>query len=444
MLRSRPLAIALAAALAVLCALPLPALAERVSVPERVVSYSWPASGAPVTGCWLRGAQVLDADDAVNVCTASGCPGTWASLAAVGGPVAAVDVTVADADENYTGTTVEAILAELPAAIQGLVDSVVGAVAGDLAGHIGATPGAHAASAISLLDTGDDYEATDVEGALAEVIGAVQTTYGIADGAATTAAAAIPKSLATAADQYLYSTAAGVWAAGTAGASTLLGKGAIGAVTALSASEARTILNVTDGAQPTNATTVGAAGALMTGSCGAANTFWGCTGMGTSGVRTTAQTRASLGIDFKTGSLCPTIDAPDGSNNNVAVDTCVADGVEVYTTLTGNAAGQDRASCHSLYVEAAATAWESITLRYKVSGGGAAVLLKIYDADDPIGTPCYTSASSTSTSYATITAGAVNLAGCTLPVGGFVRVCAFCNVGTAEVCTIGAAIKDVE
>ena len=63
-------------------------------------------------------------------------------------------ISVADADELLTATTVEAALAELHA---------------DVTDHTGDTSAAHAASAISIADSGEIITATDVEGALAEL-----------------------------------------------------------------------------------------------------------------------------------------------------------------------------------------------------------------------------------------------------------------------------------
>ena len=63
-------------------------------------------------------------------------------------------ISVADAGDLLTATTVEAALAELHA---------------DVTNHTGDTSAAHAASAISIADSGEIITATDVEGALAEL-----------------------------------------------------------------------------------------------------------------------------------------------------------------------------------------------------------------------------------------------------------------------------------
>ena len=63
-------------------------------------------------------------------------------------------ISVADAGDLLTATTVEAALAELHA---------------DGTNHTGDTSAAHAASAISIADSGEIITATDVEGALAEL-----------------------------------------------------------------------------------------------------------------------------------------------------------------------------------------------------------------------------------------------------------------------------------
>lgn len=63
-------------------------------------------------------------------------------------------ISVADAGDLLTATTVEGALAELHA---------------DVTNHTGDTSAAHAASAISIADSGEIITATDVEGALAEL-----------------------------------------------------------------------------------------------------------------------------------------------------------------------------------------------------------------------------------------------------------------------------------
>ncbi len=69
-------------------------------------------------------------------------------------PLPASQVTIVDADDHYSTTTVEGALDE---------------IGDDLAAHLADTSDAHDASAISLLDSANDFTATDVEGALAEI-----------------------------------------------------------------------------------------------------------------------------------------------------------------------------------------------------------------------------------------------------------------------------------
>lgn len=66
-----------------------------------------------------------------------------------------------------------------------------------------------------------------------------------------------------AANSILYATTAGVPVALTVGASTVVGRAAGGAIVALTATQLRTIANVEDGADVTDAANVAAAGALM-------------------------------------------------------------------------------------------------------------------------------------------------------------------------------------
>jgi uncharacterized protein YqgV (UPF0045/DUF77 family) len=71
----------------------------------------------------------------------------------------AAELPVVDAGNNYAATDVESALAEVMDALQA---------------HEADTTDAHDASAISVLDSGNNYVATDVEAALAEVMDAVQ------------------------------------------------------------------------------------------------------------------------------------------------------------------------------------------------------------------------------------------------------------------------------
>ncbi|HSX22671.1 MAG TPA: hypothetical protein VLE97_07875, partial [Gaiellaceae bacterium] len=74
---------------------------------------------------------------------------------------AASAITIADAANDFTATNVEDALAELQS------DAEADATA--LSDHLADTSDAHDASAISILDTANDFAATDVEGALAEL-----------------------------------------------------------------------------------------------------------------------------------------------------------------------------------------------------------------------------------------------------------------------------------
>lgn len=73
-------------------------------------------------------------------------------------------ISVADTGGNFTGTNVEAVLAELHV---------------DITAHVNDTSAAHAASAISVADSGGNFTATDVEAALAELTSA--STINITD-----------------------------------------------------------------------------------------------------------------------------------------------------------------------------------------------------------------------------------------------------------------------
>lgn len=84
------------------------------------------------------------------------------------GAHAASAISVADSGLLYTATEVEAALAEvMTQANAGVSDAATAQSTAD--NHISDTSAAHAASAISILDTNNKYTATDVEAALEEV-----------------------------------------------------------------------------------------------------------------------------------------------------------------------------------------------------------------------------------------------------------------------------------
>jgi len=72
-------------------------------------------------------------------------------------------ISVLDSGNKYTATDVEAALAE----VKTLADAA--ATAANLTAHLNDTSDAHDASAISVLDAGGDLTATNVEDALAEI-----------------------------------------------------------------------------------------------------------------------------------------------------------------------------------------------------------------------------------------------------------------------------------
>ena len=89
----------------------------------------------------------------------------------------------------------------------------------------------------------------------------------------------------------------------TVSASTFVGRKATGGISAMTAAEARTILNVTDGADVTNASNVSAAGALMK-SLFTAGTFTYATNNATPEAKTASEVRSILNV-------------ADGANNYV-------------------------------------------------------------------------------------------------------------------------------
>lgn len=82
-------------------------------------------------------------------------------IADTSGAHAASAISVLDTANDFTATDVEGALAELQS------DHEADATA--LSDHISDSSAAHAASAISIADSGNDFTATDVEGALAEL-----------------------------------------------------------------------------------------------------------------------------------------------------------------------------------------------------------------------------------------------------------------------------------
>lgn len=148
----------------------------------------WPAVTRTRPG-WLTsegaliGTTVSSADGEVTVSDVTGGVGGGG-----GGSVAAADVSIADAANDFTATNVESALAEL----QSDAETDVAA----LAAHLADTSDAHDASAISILDTANDFTATDVEGALAELQSDAETDAAalaahLADTSAAHAASAI-------------------------------------------------------------------------------------------------------------------------------------------------------------------------------------------------------------------------------------------------------------
>ena len=123
------------------------------------------------------------------------------------------------------------------------------------------------------------------------------------------------------------------------------------------------------------------------------------------------------------------------------------DGADCYRLITIQAATQDYRGCTSLQTPgwtASFDATDAATLRYKVTGT-ATVSLHFFD-DEADATPCYTSGTGSSATYATITATAANLtgAGCTAQVDKLVRVCGQCAGTTADTCFVGKGGVHVE
>lgn len=106
-------AFVLLAALAVAAVAAPPALAERHSVDDPVAATAWSQSGAPTSGCWARGALVIDADGVTwQQTSAVECPGTWVQLQT--GATAANAVTADPAGiAASSATDVQAVLEDM-------------------------------------------------------------------------------------------------------------------------------------------------------------------------------------------------------------------------------------------------------------------------------------------------------------------------------------------
>jgi hypothetical protein len=119
-------------------------------------------------------------------------------------------ISVLDTANNFVATDVEAALAEAMDAAQAAQSDATQAIADaaaaqsdatqaiadaadaqadatqaltNISNHISNATGAHAASAISIVDTAEQFTSTDVEGALAEAIDAAQAAQSTANGA---------------------------------------------------------------------------------------------------------------------------------------------------------------------------------------------------------------------------------------------------------------------
>lgn len=139
---------------------------------DQISTYIGASGGAPTTADYLVGTADagLSAEIVVGTSPGGELGGTWASP------------TV---DATHSGSTHAAALAAAEAT-----------AAGALSGHTGDTTDAHDASAISILDTANDFTATDVEGALVELqtdaeADATALSDHVADAAAAHAASAI-------------------------------------------------------------------------------------------------------------------------------------------------------------------------------------------------------------------------------------------------------------
>lgn len=82
-------------------------------------------------------------------------------------------ISVLDTGSNFTSTDVEGALAESMDAAQAAQADATQALS-DIANHMADSTDAHDASAISIVDTGNNFTATDVEGALEEAMDAAQ------------------------------------------------------------------------------------------------------------------------------------------------------------------------------------------------------------------------------------------------------------------------------
>lgn len=91
-------------------------------------------------------------------------------------------ISVLDVAGNFVSTDVEAALAEAMDAAQAAQSDATDALA-DISDHILDTTDAHAATAISIVDTASQFTSTDVEGALAEALDAAQAAQTTANGA---------------------------------------------------------------------------------------------------------------------------------------------------------------------------------------------------------------------------------------------------------------------
>lgn len=255
-------------------------------------------------------------------------------------------------------------------------------------------------------------------------------------------------SLATVADQILVSTGASAWSAVTVGASTLLGKGAAGAVDDLTPSQARTVLGIDpatagDVAVGTGIGTVG----LVTI---ATNTVLGDDGGGVEALDAT-ELLALIGVEAGAddvdaaavsaagavmlsemdGTLYafPAAIWEDGAANSVAVSYPSVLNARNVTKFTSNTTTQDIAACGEVRLPDTTTGYASTaaTMGYIISSGTATVTLQAYrrGTDTTQGSPCATSSAGSSGTWADVTISAATLAAtCTDTAGTELLVCA--------------------
>lgn len=392
------------------------------------------AAGCPVGACTVAGSLTLGNDASLCYCTTGAA---WV-------PLTSASYSKLTAVVGLAATTVQAAVVELLGFVQAAQSDATQALA-DAATALGAAGAAQADATQALAD------AATAQGAAGAAQG--DATQALADAATAQGTA---NAAAVAAD--LASTATGE------GASTIGLEAVAGLVAATVQTAVAELTGLVQAAQTAAgnaqadatqaladaATAQGVADAAIPASLADADGDWlRASGADAWAKRTTAQARVDLGIDGITKALGFDGVYLSGGVTTDEVANTVCDGTSCYSRVTLKGAASSIAGCRAVHVPAWAGAWNGTTatsIDYRVGAVGTPLAyLMVFDAVTDA-TPCYTSGSGNSTTFATLSASAANLtgAGCSLTAGAVVLVCLDCAGDTDETCDARIIAHDVD